>query len=148
MKKLRIAIQMDPLEKLSRPFDSTLYLARAAARRGHSLFHYEPRHLRMEIAGGKPRITARGHAMKFKSAAQESVFLGAEQTRDLTGFDIILMRQDPPFDLAYIAATHVLEHLRDKVKIINDPIAVRNAPEKLLITYFPKLMAPTLIAPR
>jgi len=145
MKKRHVALQMDPLEKLYKPLDSTLYLAHAAARRGYELFHYEPRHLRMEIIQGKRRITAQGHALGFKSDAQDSVYLGAGRIADLAAFDVILMRQDPPFDLAYIAATHTLEHLKTRVKIVNDPVGVRNAPEKLLVTHFPKLMPPTII---
>ena len=147
MKKLRVAIQMDPLERLNKAADSTLYVARAAARRGYELFHYEPQHLRMETDARGPRITAAGHALKFKGAEQDSVYLGPAQTRDLAAMDVIFMRQDPPFDLAYVATTHILEHLRNKVRIINDPIAVRNAPEKLLITHFPQFMPPTRLSP-
>src|SRR5580704_17091734 len=145
MKKLRIAIQMDPLERLNKASDSTLYVARAAAKRGYELFHYTPGHLRMETTARGCRITAAGHALKFKNEKQESAYLGAGQIRDLADFDIILMRQDPPFDLAYVAATHILEHLRGKVKVVNDPIAVRNAPEKLLVAHFPQFMPPTII---
>ncbi len=145
MKKLRIAIQMDPLERLNKPVDSTLYLALEASRRGCELFHYEPQHLRMESGKKNLSITARGHALKFKNAAQDSVYYGDEKVCNLADFDVILMRQDPPFDLAYIAATHILEHLKDKVLIINDPAAVRNAPEKLLTAHVPQLTPPTLI---
>jgi glutathione synthase len=145
MKKLRVAIQMDALERLNKKTDSTLYLARAAARRGYDLFHYEPQHMRIEIGEGRLGVSARGHALLFKSAAQDSVAFGTAQDCDLGGFDIILMRQDPPFDLAYIAATHALEHLAKKVRIVNDPVSVRNAPEKLLATHFPQLMPPTII---
>jgi glutathione synthase len=146
MKRLRIAIQMDPLERLFKPVDSTLYIARAAARRGYELFHYEAAALRMHIGGKRTRVTAAGHTLKFKSADQASAYLGKAETRDLTDFDILLMRQDPPFDLAYISATHILEHIQDKVRIVNDPAGVRNAPEKLFATLFPQFMAPTLIA--
>ena len=143
--RLKVAIQMDALEKLNKPADTTLYIAQAAARRSYELFHYEPQHLHFETVKGKCVITARGHALKFKSGEQASAYLGAEKTRNLADFDIILMRQDPPFDLAYIAATHILDHLKDKVMIVNDPVAVRNAPEKLLVTHFPQLMPPTII---
>jgi glutathione synthase len=135
---------MDSLEQLYKSVDSTLYLAQAAARRGYQLFHYTPKHLRLET-GRALRVTAAGHELKFKSAAQDSVFLGNASIRDLSSFDIILMRQDPPLDLAYIAATHMLEHLKGKVRIVNDPIGVRNAPEKLLVTHFAKFMPPTII---
>lgn len=140
---LRIAFQMDALARLNLKTDSTLYVAAAAARRGYELFHYEPEQLRMEIKAGTRHITARGHVLHH--TADHGWVLGDEQTRDLQDFDVVLMRQDPPFDLAYITATHILEHLKDKVRVINDPVGVRNAPEKLLITHFPHLMPPTLI---
>jgi len=143
--RLKVAIQMDPLERLFKPADSTLYLAQAAAKRGYELFHYEPQHLRMEVGKRGLDITARGRALEFPGPEQQSVRYGAPKTHNLENFDIILMRQDPPFDLAYIAATHVLEHLKDKVRITNDPVSVRNAPEKLLCTHFPQLMPPTII---
>lgn len=143
---LRIAFQMDPLSRLNKRTDSTLYVARAAAMHGHSLFHYEPRQLRMDLAEGISRITAKGHALVFKAEEPDPWSLLTEQILDLSSFDVILMRQDPPFDLAYITATHILEHLTRRVRIINDPVGVRNAPEKLLIAHFPQLMPPTLIA--
>jgi glutathione synthase len=145
MKKLRVAIQMDPLEKLYKPLDSTLYVVQTAAKRGYELFHYTPAHLRLETLARGCRVSAAGHALKFKNANQESAYLGDAQIRDLTDFDVIFMRQDPPFDLAYVAATHILEHISDKVRIVNNPVAVRNAPEKLLVTHFPEFMPPTLI---
>jgi glutathione synthase len=142
---LQIALQMNALERLNVPFDSTLELARAAAEQGHKLFHYEPQHLRMDMSGGKVKVTATGHPLIYKASAKNPWSLGKEGVRDLGQFDIVLMRQDPPFDLAYIAATHILDHLKGKVKVVNDPTGVRNAPEKLLITHFPELMPPTLI---
>ena len=142
---LRIAFQMDPLTRLNKRTDSTLYLARAAAKNGHQLFHYEPQHLRMDISGTTRSITAEGHALLFGQDVADPWSLGARQVIDLSQTDVILMRQDPPFDLAYITATHILEHLADRVRVVNDPAGVRNAPEKLLITYFPELMPPTLI---
>src|ERR1700744_6110216 len=83
--------------------------------------------------------------LKFKNEKQDSAYLGNGQIRELTDFDVIFMRQDPPFDLAYIAATHILEHIRKKVRIINDPVAGRNAPEKLPVTPFSQFMPPTII---
>jgi glutathione synthase len=145
MKKLRVAIQMDLLEKLNKASDSTLYVAQAAAKRGYELFHYTPAHLRMETGPRGCRVTAAGHVLTFKNEKQDSACLGAAQIRDLTDFDVIFMRQDPPFDLAYVAATHLLEHIRHKVCIVNEPVAVRNAPEKLLVTHFPQFMPPTII---
>jgi glutathione synthase len=143
--RYRVAVQMDRLAKLTLGTDSTLYVIHAAARRGYELFHYEPQHLHLETVKGKRVITARGHELKFKGNDQASAYLVSEKTRNLADFDILFMRQDPPLDLAYIAATHVLEHLKDKVMIVNDPISVRNAPEKLLVTHFPELMPPTII---
>jgi glutathione synthase len=142
---LRIALQMNALARLNKPADSTLELARAAVERGYRLFHYEPQNLSMDIKK-TVRVTARGHALLYKKGARDPWSLGKESTEELGKFDVILMRQDPPFDLAYIAATHVLDHLKDKVKVVNDPTGVRNAPEKLLVTHFPHLMPPTLIS--
>ena len=141
----RIAFQMDALEKLNIPRDSTLYIAQVAALRGDELFHYQPQHLRMDFEEGTRRITATGHRLHFDAAAAIPWSLGEEKIVDLSVFDILMMRQDPPFDLAYITATHILEHLRHQVRIINDPIGVRNAPEKLLTSYLPEFLPPTLI---
>ncbi len=143
---LRIALQMDALERLYKPLDSTLELARAAVERGDELFHYEPSGLRMDIAAGGTRVTAKVHRLVYDKRNPDPWSLGEESVADASEFDVILMRQDPPFDLSYITATHILEHLKDRVRIINDPVGVRNAPEKLLITYVPHLMPPTLIA--
>jgi glutathione synthase len=145
-KRLKVALQMNALEALTKPTDTTLYVAQAAARRGYELFHYEPGHMRLETDPRRGmRITARGHALAFPGATQDSARYGAASTRDLGDFDVIFMRQDPPFDLAYVAATHMLEHLTPKVRIVNDPVGVRNAPEKLVTTHFPDLMPPSLI---
>jgi glutathione synthase len=143
---LQIAFQMDALSRLNIASDSTLELARAAAESGHCLFHYEPQNLRLDISGATTRLTAFGHELIHAPTAADPWRLGEAGLRELTGFDMILMRQDPPFDLAYIAATHMLELLSGKVKVINDPVGVRNAPEKLLVTLFPHLMPPTIIA--
>ena len=144
---LKIAFQMNALTHLNKRTDSTLYVAAAAARRGHTLYHYEPQQLRLDLDHGIARVTARVKPMLYNEAASgDDVWqLGAEQILDLASCDVILMRQDPPFDLAYISATHILELLRGKVRIVNDPIGVRNAPEKLLITHFPHLLPPTLV---
>lgn len=138
-----IALQMDPLETLNKASDSTLELARAAAEQGHTLFTYAPGAMRMDIAGGQTRIRAQGFELVY--SADKTWGLGAASLADLSSFDIILMRQDPPFDLAYITATHALEHLPKTTRVINDPAGVRNAPEKILNTFLPQLMPPTLI---
>jgi glutathione synthase len=142
----RIALQMDPLVRLNPETDSTLELARAAAQRGYELFYYGPDQLRLDISESGARVTARGQLLHFQDKAETSWTQGAPETKSLSEFDLILMRQEPPFNLAYITATHILEHLQGQVKIINDPVGVRNAPEKLLATHFPHLMPPTLIA--
>ena len=139
---MRIAIQMDPLERLNKPVDSTLEIARAALERGYELFHYEPQKLRLETGKTATRITANGHQLLKDKEGWRN---GAESVQELNGFDVILMRQDPPFDLSYIAATYILEHLKGKVRVVNDPKGVRDAPEKMLVTHFPQLMAPTLV---
>jgi glutathione synthase len=139
---LRVAIQMDPIESVNIDADSTFALAIEAQRRGHALHHYVPRQLSLRDgrlgALARPLEVKREHGRHFK--------LGPEQTLDLGRMDVILMRQDPPFDMAYITATHLLEHVRDEVLVVNDPVAVRNAPEKLFATHFPGLMPPTLIS--
>lgn len=142
---LHIALQMDALQRLNKTSDSTLELARVAAENGHRLFHYEPQQMRMDISGGATRISASGHELIYAPNSGDAWSYGAAGMRDLATFDVILMRQDPPFDLAYITATHMLEQLPKKVRIVNDPAGVRNAPEKILVTHFPHLMPPTLV---
>ncbi len=141
-----IAFQMDSLAQLNLKFDSTLYLARAALARGYELFHYEVSKLQMEMRGSNGvSIAASGHPLSYDLNTEQWI-LGEAQVRELKSFDVVLMRQDPPFDLGYISATHILENLKGtKTRVINDPVGVRNAPEKLLVTTFPQLMPPTLI---
>ncbi len=138
---LAVALQMDPMDGISIDADSTFALALAAQRRGHSLFHYLPRALRLENC----RVTAAGHPLTVRRQAGNHFSFGAAVVADLSGFDVVLLRQDPPFDLAYIASTHILEHIHPKTLVVNDPAGVRNAPEKLLVTHFPDLMPPTLV---
>jgi glutathione synthase len=142
---LNIALQMDALEKLNHASDSTLEVARAAAESGHKLFHYEPNAMRMDIANDATRIRAFGHELVQKPGTDKVWSYGAGSLRDLSEFNVILMRQDPPFDLGYITATHMLEHLPKTTRVINDPAGVRNAPEKILVTLFPHLMPPTIV---
>jgi glutathione synthase len=139
---LAVAIQMDPIETINVAADSTFMLALEAQARGHRLYHYLPRHLSL-IDG---RVVAKARAFKVRRDAAHPAELGAFETLDLIKMDVILMRQDPPFDMAYITATHVLEHVSGKVLIVNDPASVRNAPEKLFATHFPGLMPPTLVS--
>jgi glutathione synthase len=139
---LAVAIQMDPIEKVNIDADSSFALGLEAQRRGHSLFHYLPRD--MFLRDGRVFATLR--AMHLKQEHGNHHRMGAPEVVDLAAFDVILMRQDPPFDMAYITATHMLEHVHPATLVVNDPVNVRNAPEKLYVTHFHELMPPTLIA--
>jgi glutathione synthase len=136
-----VALQMDPVESINIDADSTFVLALEAQARGHRLYHYLPR--RLSLRDG--RLTARAHSLELRRERGRHFTLGAEEALDLAAVDVILMRQDPPFDMAYITATHLLEHVRDRVLVVNDPVSVRNAPEKLFAIQFDGLMPPTLI---
>src|SRR5215472_10067067 len=138
---LQVAIQMDPMETINVASDSTFVLALEAQARGHALLHYLPRDL--ALTDGK--LTAQVRPLRVRREAPYFE-LGAPRLLDLGGLDVVLMRQDPPFDMAYITATHLLEHVSRKALVVNDPAAVRNAPEKLFATHFVGLMPPTLIS--
>lgn len=138
---LTVAIQMDPVETVNIDGDSSFVLGLAAQRRGHSLYHYHPRQLSLRDG----RVTARARPLAFRREKGNHFTLGAEETLDLAKLDVILMRQDPPFDMAYITATHILERIHPKTLVVNDPRHVRNAPEKLFVTEFENVMPPTLI---
>ncbi len=136
-----VALQMDPIEEVDISTDSTFAIALEGQARGHTLFHYLPQHLTLD----RGRLVARGRNLELRPKANDFYTLGAETILDLSSMDVILMRQDPPFDMGYITATHLLEHVHPKTLVVNDPTSVRNAPEKLLVTKFPDLMPPTLI---
>src|SRR5690348_11233359 len=138
---LKVALQMDPMERINIDADSTFALALEAQARGHALWHYLPQSLALE--GGRLQAFARPVTVRRK--AGDHFTLGGVETLDLKTMDAILMRQDPPFDMAYITATHLLEHVHPKTLVVNDPVHVRNAPEKLFVTHFADLMPPTLI---
>ena len=138
---LAVAIQMDPIETIDIEADSTFVLALEAQARGHGLFHYLPRDLFLKSG----RVYARARALEVRREAGRHYSLGAPETLDLATLDIVLMRQDPPFDMAYITATHLLEHIHPETMVVNDPVQVRNAPEKLYVTHFADIMPPTLI---
>jgi glutathione synthase len=138
---LRVAVQMDPMETINPVADSTFALMLEAEARGHALWHYDVRHLSLRDG----RLLARARPVRVNREAPHYT-LGALAEHDLAGMDVVLMRQDPPFDMAYITATHLLEHIQPGVLVVNDPAGVRNAPEKLLVTHFPGLMPPTLIS--
>ena len=138
---LAVAIQMDPIEAIDIEGDSTFALALEAQARGHALFHYLPQKLSLRDG----RVLARAQPLEVRREADNFFTKGAERILDLAGVDVVLMRQDPPFDMAYITATHVLEHIHPQTLVVNDPVSVRNAPEKLFVTHFDGLMPPTLI---
>lgn len=138
---LKVAIQMDPVSGIDIDGDSSFALALEAQARGHALFYYLPAHLSLR----ENAVIAKGHALSVRREAGNHFSLGARETVNLREFDTVLMRQDPPFDMGYITATHILEHIHPDTLVVNDPAHVRNAPEKLLVTNFPELMPPTLI---
>jgi glutathione synthase len=138
---LRVAIQMDPIESINIDGDSSFVMGLSAEARGHSLWHYHPRQL--TLRDGK--AIARARPMTLRRKKGDHFTLGDEETIELASLDVILMRQDPPFDMSYITATHILETVHPKTLVVNDPVHVRNAPEKLFVTHFPDLMPPTVI---
>jgi len=138
---LAVAIQMDPIHTVNIDADSTFALALEGQQRGHLLYHYLPSGLTLK--GG--RIYAKARRLTVRREHGRHADLGDVEEIDLAGVDVVLMRQDPPFDMAYITATHLLEHIHPATLVVNDPVSVRNAPEKLFVTRFPELMPPTLI---
>ncbi len=139
---LAVAIQMDPIDSIDIDGDSTFALALEAQSRGHRLYYYLPRDLSMTHG----RVVARAHALTVKRSKGDHFSLGGEELIDLADLDVVLLRQDPPFDMSYITTTHLLEQVHPDTLVVNDPHHVRNAPEKLFVTHFPDLMPPTLIS--
>ena len=145
---LKVAVQMDPIETVSIDGDSTFALMLEAQRRGHKLWHYDVKHMSLHEGKGEARtgrLMARARPVTVQRVSGDHYKFGAPEMLDLGTMDTVLMRQDPPFDMAYITATHMLEHIHPKTLVVNDPKQVRDAPEKLLVTHFPQLMPPTLI---
>ena len=138
---LTVAFQMDHISGIKIAGDSTFALMLEAEARGHRLFHYTVD--TMAMWDGK--VTAVAEPVSVRDVAGDHYTLGAGERVDLSTFDVIHMRQDPPFDLAYISATHMLERIHPKTLVVNDPVEVRNAPEKLFVVDFADLMPPTLI---
>ena len=138
---LRVAVQMDPIERINIKGDSTFALLLEGQRRGHQLSYYTPD--RLALRDGK--VFASVRTLSVRDNAGDHHQLGEASRVELSSFDTILMRQDPPFDLAYISATHLLERVHPKTLVVNDPAHVRNAPEKVFVTEFPELMPPTLL---
>ena len=139
---LTVAVQMDPLETINIAGDSTFALMLSAQARGYRLFHY----LAEALTWRDGRLYARAHEVAVKPDASRHFELGEFATIDLgADVDVVLMRQDPPFDLGYITATHLLDRIRDETLVINDPEAVRNAPEKVWVLDFARFMPPTML---
>ncbi|MFZ3008806.1 MAG: glutathione synthase [Phenylobacterium sp.] len=138
---LKVAVQMDPLEGINIEGDTTFLMMQSAQERGHSLWVYTPE--RMALENGK--LTAKGRAVTVQPVKGNHAAFGPWETRDLSEFDVVLLRQDPPFDMAYITSTHFLDAIHPKTLVVNNPTEVRNAPEKLFVTTFPGVQPPTLI---
>ena len=139
---LSIALQMDPIGSIDISGDTSFALALEAQSRGHSLWYYLPDSLSLN----EDRIEAVGQSLSLRDKVGDHFTAGTPERRALDVFDVILMRQDPPFDMAYITLTHILEMLPSSTMVVNNPAEVRNAPEKLLVTMFTDLMPPTLIS--
>ncbi|MCE8510514.1 glutathione synthase [Ruegeria pomeroyi] len=139
---MKIAFQMDPIGAVNINADSSFRLAEEAQMRGHQLFYYGPD----QLAYQEGRITARGHDMTVQRVVGAPAVLGPMREVDLADFDVVWLRQDPPFDMHYITSTHLLDRLKGQTLVVNDPFWVRNYPEKLLVLNFPELTPPTAIA--
>ena len=138
---LAVAVQMDPMEPMDINADSSFALILEAQSRGHSVHHYLPRDLAFENG----RVFASARPLTVRREAGNHYAMGAPEVIDLAEMDVVLLRQDPPFDMSYITTTHLLEHVHPETLVVNDPGEVRNAPEKLFVTQFRDLMPPTLI---
>ena len=138
---LKVACQMDPIERIDIRGDSTFALMLEAQRRGHELFYYTP----FDLALDRGRLIARGRALKVQDHIGAHYQLGERRIEALADWDVVLLRQDPPFDMSYITSTHLLERIHPKTLVVNDPAHVRNAPEKVFVLDFQDLMPPTLV---
>jgi len=138
---LQVAIQMDPIERVNIDSDTTFFLMLEAQARGHDLFIYAADKLALDDG----RVLARGRSANLRAVKGDHHTSGDHEVRELSEFDVILMRQDPPFDMAYITATYFLETIHPATLVVNNPTEVRNAPEKIFVTGFPGLQPPTLI---
>jgi glutathione synthase len=138
---LKIAVQMDPIQRINIKGDSTFALLLEAQKRGHALSYYTPDRLALL----DNRVFATVETLSVRDVAGDHFTLADARRVELTAFDVVLLRQDPPFDLAYVTTTHLLERIHPRTLVINDPAHVRNAPEKIFVTEFPELMPPTLI---
>ncbi|PCD76143.1 glutathione synthase [Pseudothioclava arenosa] len=139
---LKVAIQMDPIGSINIDADSTFRIAEEAQARGHELFYYTPD----KLIYREGRVLARGWPLTVRRVKGNHSTLGDEAEVDLSDYDVVWLRQDPPFDMGYITTTHILERIHPQTLVVNDPFWVRNSPEKLLVLNFPELTPPTLIA--
>jgi len=139
---LNIAFQMDPLDRIEIRGDSTFAMMLEAQARGHSVFYYRPERLEY---GGRGQLRATGCDVVVRDVEGDHYEISEERLVDLAQFDAIMLRQDPPFDMAYITSTFMLEQLTPEVLVVNNPFHVRNAPEKLFSMAYPDLMPPTAI---
>ena len=140
--KLNVAVQMDPIARINIRGDSTFALLLEAQKRGHALSYYTPDKLSLK----GEELVAPLQVLTVRDEVGDHFTLGEPRREPLAAYDVILLRQDPPFDLAYITSTHFLERLHPKTLVVNNPASVRNAPEKIFVMDFPELMPPTLIS--
>jgi glutathione synthase len=138
---LRVACQMDPIERIDIRGDSTFAILLEAERRGHEIFYYTPPNLALH----GDRLRARGHSLSVVDRIGDHYRLADPRVENLADWDVVLLRQDPPFDMAYITTTHLLERIHPKTLVVNDPAHVRNAPEKVFVLDFLDLMPPTIV---
>ena len=138
---LRIACQMDPIDRIDIQGDSTFAMLLEAQQRGHELFYYTPPNLTLD---GR-HLVARGHTLTVEDKTGDHYRLSDARRVDLAEWDVVLLRQDPPFDMGYITTTHLLERIHPKTLVVNDPAHVRNAPEKVWVLEFQDLMPPTMV---
>lgn len=138
---LKVAVQMDPIANIAIGGDSTFAMLLEAQARGHEIFYYTPDRLSMRNGV----VRARGWPLTVREESGNHFSLGSPQTVDLGEMDVVLLRQDPPFDMAYVTTTHLLERIHPRTLVVNAPESVRNAPEKLFVTQFLDFMPPTLI---
>jgi len=139
---LRIAVQMDPLDRIRIAGDSTFAIMLKAQELGHELYYYAPE----DLSWAQDRLWTMGYPLTVRRVEGDHYNLGEPRILDLgRDVDVVLMRQDPPFDLGYITATHLLERIRDETLVVNDQASVRNAPEKLWVRDFPQFMPPTVL---
>ena len=139
---LNIAVQMDPIARINHKGDSTFAMLLEAQKRGHRISYYTPD--KLSLRGND--VVAPVQPLEVRDVEGDYFTLGAPERVNMESFDVVLLRQDPPFDLAYITSTHLLERIHPKTLVVNDPASVRNAPEKIFVMGFNDLMPPTLIS--